>query len=33
MKVEMTAFVEIYNYIGLEPKELTVNKNGNRAYE
>jgi len=33
MKVEMTAFVEIYNYIVLESKELTVDKNGNRAYE
>jgi len=33
MEVEMTAFVEIYNYIVLESKELTVDKNGNRAYE
>jgi hypothetical protein len=33
IKVEMTAFVEIYNYIVLESKELTIGKNGNRAYE
>jgi hypothetical protein len=33
MKVEMTAFVEIYNYIVLESKGLTADKNGNRAYE
>ena len=33
MKVEMTAFAEIYNYSPLESKELTVGKNGNRAYE
>jgi len=33
MKVEMTAFVEIYNYSVLESKELTVDKNGNRAYK
>jgi hypothetical protein len=33
MEVEMTAFVEIYNYIVLESKELTVDKNGNRAYK
>ena len=33
IKVEMTAFVKIYNYSVLESKELTVDKNGNRAYK
>jgi len=33
MNVDTTAFAEIYNYSVLESKELTVDKNGNRAYE
>ena len=33
MEVEMTAFVGIYNYSVLESKELTVDKNGKRAYK
>ena len=33
MNIHRTSFVEIYNYIVLESKELTVDKNGNRAYE
>lgn len=33
MNIHRTSFVEIYNYSVLESKELTVDKNGNRAYE
>jgi hypothetical protein len=29
----MTAFVELYKYDILESKELTVDKNNNRAYK
>ncbi len=33
MKVDMTAFVEIYNYIVLESKGLSVDESGIRAYK
>jgi len=33
INVDMTPFVEIYNYTVLESKELFIDKNGNRSYE